>query len=279
MLALAVATWSAFAPAAQSTIGGDLEVLDARGTRTAFLNASAASSGSELSLFDLDASGGPKLSIELDTREGAAGGAIRMYNGVESGAHLNQATVEINAGEADHNPQIVLFDDQGRVAIELDARKNDGHSRISADVVQINGGLDLAERFRVTGEECDVQPGMVVSVDLATPGDLTISRTPYDTRVAGIISGAGGIRPAMLMGPMDSPKDPQYPIALCGRVYVFADASEGAIQPGDLLTTSATPGHAMRVADRAKAHGAVLGKAMSGLEGGKGQVLVLVGLQ
>jgi len=63
-------------------------------------------------------------------------------------------------------------------------------------------------------------------------------------------------------------------VAPSGRVYVQADASSGAIKPGDLLTTSATPGHAMNVAEPGKAQGAILGKAMSALAEGKGVVLV-----
>jgi hypothetical protein len=62
-------------------------------------------------------------------------------------------------------------------------------------------------------------------------------------------------------------------------VYVLADASNGAIKPGDLLTTSDTPGYAMKVTDYARAQGAILGKAMSGLGDGKGMVLMLVTLQ
>ena len=58
-----------------------------------------------------------------------------------------------------------------------------------------------------------------------------------------------------------------------------ADASNGAIQPGDLLTTSGVPGRAMKVTDHAKAAGAILGKAMTGLGDGQGMVLVLVTLQ
>jgi hypothetical protein len=68
-------------------------------------------------------------------------------------------------------------------------------------------------------------------------------------------------------------------VALSGRVFVKADASAGPIRPGDLLTTSAVPGHAMKVADHDRAQGAVLGKAMTGLESGTGLVLVLVTLQ
>jgi hypothetical protein len=68
-------------------------------------------------------------------------------------------------------------------------------------------------------------------------------------------------------------------VALSGRVYVLADAAHGAIRPGDLLTTSDTPGHAMKVVNHMQSQGAILGKAMSGLKNGKGMVLVLVTLQ
>jgi hypothetical protein len=68
-------------------------------------------------------------------------------------------------------------------------------------------------------------------------------------------------------------------IALSGRVYVWCDASSGAIESGDLLTTSDTPGHAMKAVDPHRAHGAALGKAMTALASGQGTVLVLVSLQ
>lgn len=47
----------------------------------------------------------------------------------------------------------------------------------------------------------------------------------------------------------------------------------------DLLTTSATPGHAMKVTSYDAARGAILGKAMTDLASAEGLVLVLVGLQ
>ena len=62
------------------------------------------------------------------------------------------------------------------------------------------------------------------------------------------------------------------------RYWVDADAG-GAITPGDLLTTSDTPGHGMRVQDHSRASGAIIGKAMTSLASGKGLVLVLVSLQ
>jgi hypothetical protein len=62
-------------------------------------------------------------------------------------------------------------------------------------------------------------------------------------------------------------------------VWCYCDAATQAIQPGDLLTTSDTPGHAMKATDREHSHGAVLGKAMTALnDGERGLVLVLVNL-
>jgi len=66
---------------------------------------------------------------------------------------------------------------------------------------------------------------------------------------------------------------------MTGRVYVWADASNGPITPGDLLTTSTTPGQAMKATDPSRSFGATIGKAMTGLEKGRGLVLVLVNLQ
>ena len=124
-----------------------------------------------------------------------------------------------------------------------------------------------------------VEAGMVVSIDPASPGKLALSTQAYDRRVAGIISGAGGVKPGMVMSQEGTLADGKHPVALSGRVYCWVDASQGAIEPGDLLTTSSTPGHAMKVADAAKAQGAIIGKAMTGLKEGKGLVLVLVTLQ
>jgi hypothetical protein len=149
----------------------------------------------------------------------------------------------------------------------------------STKVLQITGGMDIAEPFEMTDVEL-IQPGMVVSIDPKNPGKLVVSSQAYDHRAAGIISGAGGINPGLTMKQEGAVADGAHPVALTGRVYCWADASYGAIEPGDLLTTSDTPGHAMKVTDHAKAQGAIIGKAMTGLKQGEtGLVLVLVTLQ
>ncbi len=140
----------------------------------------------------------------------------------------------------------------------------------------IRGGSDVAEPFPVTGKE--VEPGTVMVIDKENPGQLLPSTEPYDTCVAGITSGAGGIKPGLELR-QEGVMDQGQKVALSGRVYVKADASAGSIVPGDLLTTSSTPGHAMKACDHARAQGAILGKAMTGLKEGQGLVLVLVTLQ
>ena len=145
--------------------------------------------------------------------------------------------------------------------------------------LRIHGGADLSERFDVRAEG-RVEPGTVVSIDTERPGKLVESALAYDTRVAGIVAGAGGVAPGMVMAQDGREEaDGAYPVALTGRVYARADTSGGPIRPGDLLTTSERRGHAMRVADRERASGAILGKAMTGLDDETGLVLVLVNLQ
>ncbi len=152
---------------------------------------------------------------------------------------------------------------------------NDGVTVVK--VLQINGGSDLAEPFAVS----DLEPapkGSVMIIDDLHPGQLRVSTQPYDKRVAGVVSGAGGMNPGLTIA-QQGVTDKGSPVALSGRVYTLADTSNGSIQPGNLLTTSATPGHAMKATDPAKAQGAIIGKAMGELKTGKGLILVLVSLQ
>src|SRR5262249_51452225 len=128
-------------------------------------------------------------------------------------------------------------------------------------VLQITGGGDLAEPFEAA-EKQSIQPGMVLMIDPVHPGQLRLSRTAYDRKVAGIASGAGGIKPGLTMKQEGTSADGSVPVALTGRVYCWADAEYGAIEPGDLLTTSETAGHAMKVTDHDRAQGAIIGKAM-----------------
>jgi hypothetical protein len=211
---------------------------------------------------------------------------------------LGGAIGRINTDPSDQNSNLYLssnndvtikLDNDGGEEAKLRVQNSGGKNLLTVDeagrtttkVLQITGGSDLSEQFEVRGTAVDLQPapGMVVSIDPQRAGALMISQQAYDSRVAGIISGAGEVKPGLLMGQAEMVGDDPLPVALTGRVYCWADASTGAIEPGDLLTTADQPGHAMKVRDHARAQGAILGKAMSSLESGQGLILVLVALQ
>jgi hypothetical protein len=176
-----------------------------------------------------------------------------------------------------------IFDQTaGRAGLIIDTA-----GTVKVNVLQIQGGGDFSENFDIApvhgikagAVSTEIERGLVVSIDPANPGKLAVSRRAYDRSVAGIISGAGGIRPGLVMGQQGSIADGKQPVALTGRVWAYCDATQHPIKPGDLLTTSTTPGHAMRVINYRKAQGAIIGKAMTALKGGRGLVLVLVSLQ
>ena len=146
--------------------------------------------------------------------------------------------------------------------------------------VQVNGdiflpGADCAEHFDI-GAETPIDPGTVVVIH--EDGALHQSVDAYDRKVAGVISGAGAYRPGLILDSQAASQKRQ-PVALVGKVFCKVDAQYGPIALGDLLTSSPTPGHAMRASDPLKAFGAVLGKALGSLVSGIGQVPILVCLQ
>ena len=159
----------------------------------------------------------------------------------------------------------------GNVKIDGNLNIYDGFTKI----MELGAGLDYAEGFDVSARD-KIEPGSVLIIDADNPGKLALSNTSYDTKVAGIVAGAKGMGSGVRLGAGQF----DYDVALAGRVYCKVDATDEAVKPGDLLTTSSTPGHAMKAVDYAHAQGAILGKAMESLEKGqKGQILVLVTLQ
>ena len=93
-----------------------------------------------------------------------------------------------------------------------------------------------------------------------------------------MISGAGNYKPGIVLDKQESSNN-RMPIALLGKVYCKVDAQYGAIEVGDLLTTSPTLGHAMKVDDPFKALGTIIGKALNPLEEGQGLIPILIALQ
>jgi hypothetical protein len=120
--------------------------------------------------------------------------------------------------------------------------------------------------------------GMVVILDTARDNHVTASSTPYDTRVAGVISA----QPGLSLGEAGEGKAL---VATTGRVKVKVDATRAPIKIGDLLVTSEVAGVAMRSQPvelggvQLHRPGTLIGKALQSLDKGTGEILVLLSLQ
>lgn len=220
---------------------------------------------------------GPALQVQGASDASPSGGGLLIVGATNSG-NIAIDTNEIMARSNGAASSLLLNRDGGDVVV---GSASGGTSRIVTPVIQITGGSDLSEQFDVaTVGDVVPTPGMVVCIDPRNPGKLIPSTRAYDRTVAGVISGANGVKTGMMMGQHGTAADGAHAVALTGRVYVMVQAGDEAIEPGDLLTTSDAPGCAMKVSDHDAAQGAILGKAMTRLEAGeRGMVLVLVSLQ
>ncbi|MFH0759398.1 MAG: hypothetical protein V2B15_19080 [Bacteroidota bacterium] len=166
--------------------------------------------------------------------------------------------------------------------------------------IRAGDGFDVAEYYYDPSNETGA--GDVVVADPANNESVTKSAEPYQTSVLGVVS----TKPHLVMG-MDLVMDEETgePIegvsvarlALSGRVPVKVTEENGAIGPGDLLTTSSTPGYAMKwtlldvneardfdelkriLAENERRRNAIIGKAVGFSSGDEGTVMVLISLQ
>ena len=256
------------------------EAIDPGDSPTAFKDTIAIFGGEseliELHSRKLDSDGSSQKAIQIKAGEaGVKHGVVNMYN------QHGTRTIKIDgqAGFGDH-AHITLWDGENTTSrIQINSNYGgSGNARIITDELEIKGGSDLAEYFNIKDERNKVLPGYIVSIDPSNKGGLILSNSSFDKKVVGVISGANGIKTGFMMSQDGSIADGDFPVALTGRVYVYANNENGNIQPGDFLTTSSEPGIAMKVDDIQKSQGAILGKAMTEIDE-NGFVLLLVNLQ
>jgi hypothetical protein len=152
----------------------------------------------------------------------------------------------------------------------------DGAGRAFANLFT-TPAADFAESIQTVDGVSSYEPGDVLVIDAAGPRRVDRSQEPYSTRVAGVYS----TRPGVLATSheIDDPRlAEEIPMAIVGIVPCKVSAENGAIRPGDLLVTSATPGHAMKGTARVRMVGAVLGKALESLPEGSRVIQILVTL-
>jgi hypothetical protein len=185
--------------------------------------------------------------------------------------------LELTAADPANNNKNFLIMTDGRVGIgtrtpqsKLDVQ---GSITVSEDIVLVRA--DCAEEFDIE-RGSETEPGTVMVI--GGRRSLRHSTSAYDPRVAGVVSGAAGVGPGIVLG-RKGRAGRNVAVALCGTVSCRADATARPIEVGDMLTTSERPGHAMSAIDRDRSFGAIIGKALGELPRGVGVVPVLVALQ
>jgi hypothetical protein len=151
---------------------------------------------------------------------------------------------------------------------------------------------DFSEMFKVSSGALTVEAGDVMTIDPSNPRAIVKSAGARSKLVAGIYSTKPGfVGSHRDWDKVDLASDEigtytlkdmadefdEVPLAVMGVVPCKVSAENGEINPGDLLVTSSTPGHAMRD-DDPKA-GTIVGKALGTLSSGMGVIEVLVTLQ
>jgi hypothetical protein len=200
---------------------------------------------------------------------GTTGGSVAIFGEqfspeAAAGLFINRASGNILVGSVS-SPDITVF-------------RVDGTGRVFADGGFQPSGADFAESMEVKGERSQYVAGDLLAIDVTGSRRLALAQGPYSTLVAGIYS----TKPGMLGSTHkidDHAGAGEIPLAVVGIVPCKVSAENGAVQAGDLLVASSTPGHAMKGTDRSLMLGAVVGKALEPLQKGTGVIQVLVTLQ
>ncbi len=211
-----------------------------------------------------------------NTADVSIGGYFSLAGGTQRSRFTTAALIADNADLAAVAP-IFLGRSNGVTKFTIDKSGNvivDGNITATGSIV---GAVyqDLAEWVPATRT---MDAGTVVVLNPEHNNEVKPSEEAYDTRIAGVVSA----HPGLLLG---KGGDSQAMIATTGRVRVHVDATKHPVRIGDLLVTSDVAGTAM-VSEPVEINGrkfhqpgTVIGKALEPLQGGRGDILVLLSLQ
>ncbi|RIH84726.1 hypothetical protein Mterra_01906 [Calidithermus terrae] len=189
-----------------------------------------------------------------------------------------------SAANANAVLKLIKHKDSSGNFLECEAQGQARKCHINKDGTFV-AGSDFAEALPALGDKADFSPGDVLVLSTQTPGRVERSSRPNDPRVAGVYSTRPGILGAEKGDGITRVDASDVPVAIVGIVPTKASAENGPIEVGDMLTTSSTPGHAMkaspvRVSGVAVYPGGILiGKALEPLREGTGLIRVLVTLR
>ena len=201
--------------------------------------------------------------------EGAGPATIRMEEIAVFNRH-RQPVVLLRRSPKDERYGYIAVGDGRHAYIELHGQDT-GKGFITVKGKRVH---DYAELFELASRD-GVQAGSVMAYDPVARG-LVLASVANARQVVGVVSGAGGLRPAMVIGSRgDGSRD--FPISMSGVVYVRVSGEAGAIEAGDLLVPSSVVGVGMRSAEPSESVGRVFGKALEPRsDDDEGLVLMLV---
>ncbi len=133
----------------------------------------------------------------------------------------------------------------------------------------------FAQILPITGIVADYEAGDVIVMGDTGEMRVALAEVQSSPTVIGVYANSAGFLGGQSVVTNEAASG--IAVTIMGIVPVKVSAENGSIQPGDLLVTSSTPGHAMR-ADNPKP-GTILGKALEPLDEGTGIILVLLLLQ
>lgn len=164
---------------------------------------------------------------------------------------------------------------EGNIAFMASASANHqgtGSFLFSHGIQTRNGFYDIAEDYPTRDDS--LTPGDLVSIDPSEKSFVKKSEGLNDDAIIGIYSENPALRLSQPDASIDGAK--AIPVALAGRVEVKVSSENGPIKPGDYLTSSSIPGHAMK----AKKSGLIIGQAMESFisegENNTGKILAYI---
>jgi hypothetical protein len=239
----------------------------------------------------------------------ASEGSFRITDDIHLGAESEEVSYGIRNNfdlmltyDANNNDTVAFFRVfNGNYTYEA-LRIVDGNEADALfDGTVYSNGLDYAEAFRI--DDPSLEAGDVVALQLTRPEYIRRATSADEAHLLGVISAHAGFvtgrsfdaeraadgelatarAAARATGDLEAEKaltiqlarkvEQQYrDVALAGRLPVKVDGSYGAIEAGDYLTASPTPGHAMVLSEP----GAAIGIALEPWTGGPGAILAFI---
>jgi hypothetical protein len=157
---------------------------------------------------------------------------IKLGNSVLAASETGDITLTNNKAE-----KILSVDSAGNAAF--------------AGSLTTKGGTSIAQDYPTT--DTTMHEGDVISLSDTTSGAIQKSTAAYDNKLMGVYSA----KPGILISEASN-SAALVPVALSGQAMVTVNDETGAIHKGDFLTSSSTPGVAMKSVKP----GIVLGRAM-----------------